>query len=156
MIENPQLVVAVFNAKRDMIESSQFVTCPAVNQSKYLWWGQTWYMHTPLENLEAGCFVLVYFYHGANALKAEGDKKETSWSVFPIDKETIDTGSAIMTLRTGAVDFEAAKSKRRASLFGLVKPADNGRGARIECDLKISKKFKHANTQETIAALLNK
>ena len=40
-------------------EEPQDIVEPAVTRSNYLWWGSTYHMQTPLENLSTGAVILI-------------------------------------------------------------------------------------------------
>ena len=58
---NPYMVISVYNARKQLVEERQQVLDPVIFSRKALYWGATWYMQTPIENLEDGGVVLVEF-----------------------------------------------------------------------------------------------
>ena len=55
----PFLSVSLYNAHRELLESTQNMPAPIVRRPTYVWWGCSWDMQTPLEFLGEDCFILI-------------------------------------------------------------------------------------------------
>jgi hypothetical protein len=49
----------VYTTKGRLVEAPQEVHAPVIEQRQYVWWGWTWHMQTPIENLTPGSFATV-------------------------------------------------------------------------------------------------
>ncbi len=96
-------------------------------------------MQTPVENLEAGCWIVIRFCHtSTNSVDgSSSNQQERAWTSILIDKSSLDSASLDLPLLNSPVDFGIGlNEKRSVSLSG------KAFGARLEVDLLMSKKFR--------------
>ena len=62
--ERVYILISVLNSKNELVEDTQCLQSPMiVHRDKeywgrnYLWWGHSWHMQTPLENIEPNCYI---------------------------------------------------------------------------------------------------
>ncbi len=93
------LFVSACNSQNELVESKQEVRGAAIVHSvetvgpgpKKVYWGQTWHMRTPVENLEPGSLITVEY-------KGRADGPVVSMGQFAIERETIDSKEVTITL----------------------------------------------------------
>lgn len=59
MLKNPYFCISVYNSLQKLVESTQNLPYPVVRRESFVWWACSWHMHTPLENIADGCYVIV-------------------------------------------------------------------------------------------------
>ena len=122
--ECPHLSIGVYTAANDLVEPVQDVVCPISAAEHHLWWGHTWHMQTPLENLAKGCVVVFRFYHCPFA-NFEA-RVETSWGFLKLNVDAIDSEVTILPFTGSNLEVEILISKRtrsidiQSSLFSLL------------------------------------
>lgn len=100
--DQPVLVVAAYNSKRQLVEAGKELRGPAwtsaeqaasspsasppASATKHIYWGVLWHMQTPLENLEEGSYVLVEY-------KARSDGPVVSAAQVSLDRQTVNSGA---------------------------------------------------------------
>eukprot|EP01033_Poteriospumella_lacustris_P017499 gene17499-12515_t len=106
--EQPMLLVSACNSKRELVETVSEIRGPVLVHSqenvgatgaKKVYWGLTWHMRTPVENLEAGSYVLIEY-------KARVDGPIVSTGYLPLERESIDSKEITIALTAG-VDASA-------------------------------------------------
>jgi len=80
-----------------LVEATQDIVIPVLRKPVYLWWGTTFHMQTPLENLEKGTFILVEF---CNSNSLSDTPECIAWCRYDLDRETIDSIDAKLSLTT--------------------------------------------------------
>lgn len=102
------LLVSACNSKRELVETISEIRGPVLVHSqetvgsagaKKVYWGLTWHMRTPVENLEAGSYVLIEY-------KARIDGPIVSTGYLPLERESIDSKEITIALTAG-VDASA-------------------------------------------------
>lgn len=58
-LKNPYMSISVYNSYQKRIENMHNLPYPVVRRESFVWWGCSWHMHTPLENIGDGCYVIV-------------------------------------------------------------------------------------------------
>lgn len=131
---------SVHNSAGQLIEKSQEVLQPAlssVDQHTHLtqpaspsshialYWGSYWHMHTPLQNLEAGSFVLIEVRDGSAEDTSSSNSGNTNHMTFytryALDYSTINAVYD-QVLPLGAVANGLAAASRRTMLTHPVAP----------------------------------
>jgi hypothetical protein len=145
---NPCVSISLYSSKLELVEASQDFVCPAVCTSVDMWWGYTYHMQTPLENIEDKCFLIVQF---SQLFSSSGDRKsEQGWSALTINKATIDTGDAFFELVPGAANLEIAAKSDQTKLCSLStgsagnanKRKSASGGLKLDADLVITRRFR--------------
>ena len=85
---NPRRHISVLNTQRQSVETDQTIDSPAIVSKVSFFWGYTWYMQTPLENVGDGYTIEIQLLHGPTATPP----RVAAVSVYKIDKITIDSG----------------------------------------------------------------
>jgi myosin-5 len=120
-LENPFLTISVYNARRSLVEPQQDVSLPIMRKQRYLWWGTTWHMQTPLENLdEGGCVVVVEFKD--QRFKSTGrytssEIDEIAWVSQPVDLKRIESRSVNFEMQLYPVDISKSVFPAPADCF---------------------------------------
>jgi hypothetical protein len=88
VFEKPRFTVAVCNGQDEPVEAVQTIDSPALVKKDSIWWGYTFYMQTPLENIGNDFSIIIRLLHGPAG---------TTPSVVPtckyrIEKAVIDSG----------------------------------------------------------------
>jgi hypothetical protein len=114
------LTVSVYNAKKQLIEDTRELHRPV--QAKHaddgslavieLYWGATWHMHTPLENLEPGSYLVIGFHPAIIASSGKASSSFSTQATYPIDTDSIDTGLQTLQLSV-AVEDAGGKNARQ-------------------------------------------
>jgi len=58
-VTRPVLVISVYTPRKQLLEQPVDVDRPVILRSTFLHWSSTWPMHTPLENVDTGSFVII-------------------------------------------------------------------------------------------------
>lgn len=85
--EDSFLSISLYDSKNDLVEDVQDINLPAVNQASQTWWGKTWHMQTPLQNIEPGSFIIISLHNSRELTDVD-----SPWIRYDIDKETINSG----------------------------------------------------------------
>lgn len=118
------------NSKRQLVEPSKELRGPALIQqqsingdSKNVYWAVSWHMQTPLENLDAGSFILIEFRARAaigNEKAASVDTGTTSFVQLPLERESIDSSDINLQftgpIESGSKSVSAAAARERSTL----------------------------------------
>ena len=102
-----KLQLSVVNDQNEPIEVVQEIDSPAYTSSDCIYWGYTWYMQTPLENIGEG-FGLVVRILRDNA-------SSTPVARYHFNKETIDSGAYTFELLSAVVAISTLTSADRAA-----------------------------------------
>jgi hypothetical protein len=90
------LTVSVLSKSSQLVEAVQDIPFPAIIRDAYLWWGCSWHMQTPLENVDEGCSIR-FELKSFNGL---GDSRvglsTLSAAIYPLDFGKIDSGMETM------------------------------------------------------------
>lgn len=103
------------NSKGELVEPAKELHYPALIQSVIgsskpaAYWAVSWHMQTPLENLDAGSFVLVEYRSSSSSAEGEAASAVIAEARMPLDKEYIDSGKMSVPLET-PVDQSKANS----------------------------------------------
>jgi len=76
--KNPFIRISVYNAKKQLIEPPQDIPRSSFYRPAQLFWGSTWYMQTPLEQLSQGCYIILAFLNLLSPDSQPKDKKKSS------------------------------------------------------------------------------
>lgn len=128
---NLYLEITVQNIQGKPLEAVQCCAFPAVVEEEQIWWGVTWYMQTPVENLESETMIMVEIKH-ANTTDF-GLKLDLFWTFFSIDKATIDSELASLPLFPGAKPSGAMDKRKSKNLVPT---------AVLEAELSLTKRFR--------------
>lgn len=97
------LLVSACNSKKELVETISEIRGPVLvhsqenvgpTGSKKVYWGLTWHMRTPVENLEAGSYVLIEY-------KARVDGPVVSTGYLPLERESIDSKEITIAMTAG-------------------------------------------------------
>ncbi|CAK4836038.1 unnamed protein product [Aphanomyces euteiches] len=114
----PRLVISVYDTQKNIIEKKQQVTCLPLTQSSVLFWGCTWHMQTPMENLPTGAAVLIEVVSSSkqgNLMPSSpryGAVEPICWTFIHIDKRTTDTSSMNAEMYKYPLDLKFKKLQR--------------------------------------------
>jgi hypothetical protein len=89
---NPRLGISITNNLNAPVEADQEIDAPAIVTKQSIWWGYTWYMQTPLENIGDDFSISIRLLHGPPG-SPPGASGVVPLSKYHIDKEDIDSGS---------------------------------------------------------------
>lgn len=115
-------MVSVYNHRSQLVEPVQTIEAPIVADPAYACWGITWYMQTPLENIENGTFVVIQ----AIARKTI----ELSRAVYTIDKEDVDSKMVAIQFLKNFNSCDVSKSNRL--------PQESTDSTSLEAEISIS------------------
>lgn len=118
------------NSKRQLVEPAKELRGPALIQlqssngsSKTVYWAVSWHMQTPLENLDAGSFILIEYRARAasgNEKAATADAAATSFIQLPLERENIDSSDTNLQftgpIEAGSKSISAAAAQERSTL----------------------------------------
>jgi len=124
-------VYKVSEHKHHVAETPQTLVEPCVTRPDYLWWGNTFHMQSPLENLSSGAVVLLELRDAGLAREASprgaasgssgggggADGEPIAWAMLDVSKQTIDTKDC---LQLEMYEYPVALKKKRltpADLF---------------------------------------
>ena len=67
-LPNACMIISVYNTRKQVIEASHTIESPKYHDDTHILWYSMWHMQTPLENIEAGSFILLevglnYYYY---------------------------------------------------------------------------------------------
>ena len=96
MLKNPYMAISVFNAHQKLIENVHNLPYPVVRRESFVWWGCSWHMHTPLENIGDGCYVIVELKNIASSAQLKGASSKRSSTAVVQMKEML-TGAKSAT-----------------------------------------------------------
>lgn len=110
----PFLLITVYSPKGNVVEPPQRIGHPAIHRPGSIWWGTTWYMHTPVENLPPGAFVVIEFRDRRGYLKPGARKSGDAlpedvliaWTVVHVDDGSVDTTSLNQEMYRPPVDLK--------------------------------------------------
>lgn len=97
------LLISACNSKKELVETISEIRGPVLVHSqenvgptgaKKVYWGLTWHMRTPVENLEAGSYVLIEY-------KARVDGPIVSSGYLPLERESIDSKEITIAMTAG-------------------------------------------------------
>ncbi len=155
-IKFPFLQLTVLNKHKNVLEKVQHVPCPSSRRPSYYWWGSTWFIQTPLENMEEGNYILIELFsgfdplidrtssHNSSATSLFLSKKQSdsqygepiAWNISPLHLQTIN--SEIVHLEFYDYPFDDIISYEK--IDPLLKKKDSL--YLLECEICISKKAK--------------
>lgn len=121
-------MVNVLNSKQELLEQTQEFFSPVVVKSHSYWWGCTWYMQTPIENVDDDCRIQITLNQNSATKKVE-----LATSTYLINKSTIDTGNQIFSFASCSDSSGGAGASG-----GLVVG-----GMQLNVDLILTKKFRY-------------
>ena len=156
---NPRLQISICNNQDIPIEPVQTIETPAVVKRDSIWWGYTFYMQTPIENLGNDFSIIVRFMHGSviSALPI---------SRYRIDKEVIDSGPTRFNFSSTGDNSGAASAGRSVSTanpssdssmlkrmtFAAKKPVTANVEAAVDCaleaEIEITKFFRDIDIED--------
>lgn len=134
---DPCASFSVYNDKGQLIERTKELLNPAlssIDRAGYalgegysfpsplgtaLFWGAYWHMHTPLQNIEAGSFVLLELRDGA---ADNHDNAGCYWARYPVDFATVNSTSD-EPLQLSFIANSHSAASRRAMLTTTPSPA---------------------------------
>jgi len=106
----------------------------------HLWWGTTYHMQTPLENLEEGTFLLIEL---CNATALTDTPECIAWCTLDLDRQKIDSISTKFELR----------GDPKPSNLQDISVRDGGSGSTLgSLSMKLSKQFSGANANASISS----
>ena len=146
-IPEPQLRVGVVTSSNALVEAWQTIESPALYTADSIWWGYTWRMATPLENVGEDVYLVVAFANGslANTAQASGI---AAVSRFKIDKEQIDTGAIKLLFEPSAtVEMQPPPSapggrKGNSGAFPVIVSSN---AILLDAEIEIVKNFRHTD-----------
>lgn len=148
MLDNPRLQVSVCNPSNAPIEAVQTLEAPGIVKKDAIWWGTTWFMQTPLENIGEDFAVVVRLMHGPPG-SPMGTSGQVPLSRYRIVKEDIDTGRVTLKFVTStAGNFsprpEAPGSNGNRLTFNAKKPLGSPEifSSYLEGEIEIVKSFR--------------
>ena len=102
-----KLQLSVVNDQNEPIEVVQEIDSPAYTSSDCIYWGYTWYMQTPLENIGEGFGLVVRILHD--------NASSTPVARYHFNKETIDSGAYTFELLSAVVAISSLTSADRVA-----------------------------------------
>ena len=132
---NPRLWISVCNSKEVPVEVVQEIDTPAMVKTDSIWWGYTWHMQTPLENVGSDFSILVKFLHDGNTHAAANNLANVPTARYRINKETIDTMTSkfLLVAPAGAGGPPAGKKEVLPDVLDFT----------VEGEIIITKSFRH-------------
>jgi hypothetical protein len=120
--DDPSLVISIYNEKKQILEVARDVRSPAFlskedtepspntrdstnmnKKSGYIFWGQSWHMQTPLENLEANSYLLIEYRPRGEGLNVPNlNPVSPLIAQYFIDLDTLDSGLYVAELLPGS------------------------------------------------------
>ena len=88
-LKNPYMSISVYNSYHKRIENVHNLPYPVVRRESFVWWGCSWHMHTPLENIGDGCYVIVELKNIASAAQLNSVASKRSSTAVGQMKEII-------------------------------------------------------------------
>ena len=106
---SPRLSISVCNAQGKAIEPERTIDSPALIRTDAIWWGYTWYMQTPIQNIGDDFCIVVRLHYG----KVLADQPVLT-ARYHIDKEKVDSGKTVFSFSScvGEPEFADVKNKR--------------------------------------------
>lgn len=126
---NPRLHISVYTPQRQTVESDQTIDSPAIVSKDYFFWGYTWYMQTPLENIGDDFTIEIELLHGPTATPP----RVAAVSVYKINKMTIDSG--FNTLQFSNLTGEEVAKKAAPVIKSTTDSS-------LECEFEITKFYR--------------
>ncbi|KAF0685172.1 Aste57867_22874 [Aphanomyces stellatus] len=115
----PRLVLSVYDTQKNLVEKKQQVTSLPLVQSSSLYWGCTWHMQTPMENLPSGALVVIEVVSQQSSSAAlmpssprYGATDPICWTYIQIDKRTTDTATLNAEMFKYPIDLKGKKLHR--------------------------------------------
>ena len=153
------LQLSVVNDQNEPIEVVQEIDSPAYTSSDCIYWGYTWYMQTPLENIGEGFGLVVRILHD--------NASSTPVARYHFNKETIDSGAVKISMNTMngvppapivtqhieekgfSAFFSAPKARESTSIVLSPGTSDSV----LESDIEITKMFRQVDITEAANAM---
>ena len=153
------LQLSVVNDQNEPIEVVQEIDSPAYASSDCIYWGYTWYMQTPLENIGEGFGLVVRILHD--------NASSTPVARYHFNKETIDSGAVKISMNTMngvppapivtqhieekgfSAFFSAPKARESTSIVLSPGTSDSV----LESDIEITKMFRQVDINEAANAM---
>ncbi len=133
--------VSIFNSKQQLIEESVTLASPVIagtpgDITSDFYWGSTWDMQTPLENLEPGSTLLVEFKDSADRGGAESASSVVHYIAYPVDAQTIDSTIMSASWRILTIDLGVNVNNKIQRVSTLLSGGGNNQGGnKLEVDL---------------------
>lgn len=138
---SPRLTISVCNSQGKAIEPERSIDSPALIRTDVIWWGYTWYMQTPIQNIGDDFCIVIRLHYG----KVMPDQPVLT-ARYHIDKEKIDSGKAVFSFSNciGEPEFADAKQKRMSVVTpkGAPPQFDGKVESLIEAEIEITKSFR--------------
>lgn len=133
--------ISVCNAQGKAIEPERTIDSPALIRTDAIWWGYTWYMQTPIQNIGDDFCIVVRLYYG----KVLADQPVLT-ARYHIDKEKVDSGKTVFSFSSclGEPEFADAKQKRMsvATSKGAPQLREPNIESLMEAEIEITKCFR--------------
>jgi len=106
-LKSPSLSMSVWSTKRHMVEAKQDVIYPAVIRNNFIWWGWTWHMQTPVENMAPGSVAVVELRdRRLNTKNGQLENMVLAWAVLHLDDNVVDSGNVNLEMYRAPVDLK--------------------------------------------------
>ncbi|EQC29888.1 hypothetical protein SDRG_12432 [Saprolegnia diclina VS20] len=117
-LSRPRVIVSVYDVSKNLIEKKQLVTCLPLAQTSLLYYGFTWFMQTPFENLPSGAFI-VFEVQAASKLADDmpsspkfNETQDICWTFIHIDQRSTTTCALNAEMYAHPVDLKFKKLQR--------------------------------------------
>ena len=106
-LKSPSLSISVWSTKRHMVEARQDVIYPAVMRNNFIWWGWTWHMQTPVENMAPGSIAVVELRDRRLSTKTgQLENMVLAWAVIHLDDNVVDSNNVNLEMYRAPVDLK--------------------------------------------------
>ncbi len=95
--DDPSIVISVYNDKKQVVETAREIRSPAMiapaeaGHGGTIFWGHSWHMQTPLENLLPGSYLHIEYRPKGEAIISGQLAVAASSLTFVIDANAIDS-----------------------------------------------------------------
>ena len=135
-LSNLRISISVCNSQSNAVELEQSTDEPAIVKTDQLWWGSTWHMQTPLENIAEDVSIVL------RLLSGNGTTPDASESVltcrFPVNKYAIDTSKTVFYFKSAVYDDKPPGPKAKP----LAPASASDFEASLDVDLEIAKFYR--------------
>ena len=128
---SPHLVISVCNSQGRPVEPPREIDAPALVRKDSIWWGYTWQMHTPLQNIGDDFSIVIRLYYGNKKSIAGvnfGDHSPSGSNAvltakYRIEKDKIDTGKTVFSFSQANTEPFESEPKNNVRMSILKSPS---------------------------------